>query len=219
MSSLGPLVPPSAHRAGALLLAASIEFVAVMAVAQSRFPGYSDVANAISDLGNTATSPAYLVFDVGIVGFGLLGLAGAFYLRTALRARRTSKIGVGLLGVTFLGALAIGFVPENLHSSLHSLLSLVTFLAAGLSLLVLALAMLRDTRWERWRLYTLLSGAVDLVALAVLLSPLTNSGNFGAVERAVVAPGLLWAALTGIRLLRIPVYEPGSSAPSSPVPD
>jgi hypothetical membrane protein len=213
VSRLGPLVPKQAHWAGLLLLGAAVEFTGGMVGAQVLYPGYSDVSNAISDLGNSVHSPGYLLFNGSLLAFGLLGLAGTYLLRSAFRARRTAYAGLGLLGLTFAAALAIALFPENVNGRVHSASTEVAFIASGLALLVLALAMLRDTRWDRWRLYTALSGAVILVAIAVFVSSLRTGADFGILERAVVAPGLLWAALTGVHLVRIPVL--GSMADRS----
>jgi hypothetical membrane protein len=219
VSRLGPLVAKQAHWAGLLLLAAAIEFTAGMAGAQALYPGYSDVSNAISDLGNTLHSPGFLVFDGSLVAFGLLGLVATYFLRFAFRARRTAYAGLGLLGLTFAAAVASAVFPENVNDRVHAASTEIAFLASGLALLVLALAMLRDTRWDRWRLYTALSGAVILVAIAVFASSLRTGADFGILERAVVAPGLLWAALTGVHLARIPVLgstTEGSAAGGAP---
>jgi hypothetical membrane protein len=212
MGARGPLVPRAARRAAGLLLLAVLEFTAAMAIAQARFPGYSDVSNAISDLGNSAKSPGYLVFNVSIIVFGLIGIVATWLLRAAFRPKSSPRIGLALLGIAFVGSIAVGLFPEEVRPTVHSLAAAVTFLGAGLALLFLALGMLRDTRWDGMRLYTAVSGAVTLGAIGVLFSSLTNSGNFGLIERIVVAPGLLWMAVASIHLARLPVYDPGALA-------
>jgi hypothetical membrane protein len=218
MAARGPLVPKAAHRAGLLLLAAAVEFTVAMGIAQAGYPGYSDVANAISDLGNSSKSPWYLVFNLGVILFGLIGVWATWLLRTAFRPKTASRVGLGLLGVAFLGAIGVGLSPEEVHPGLHSAFAALAFIGSGLALLLLALGMLRDTRWENLRLYSAISGAVILVAIGVLFSALTNARDFGAVERVVVAPALLWAAVVGVHLWRMPIYDPakpwaGSSDP------
>ena len=218
MEGRGPLVPKPAHRAGQILLLAAIGFTAAMGVAQAAYAGYSDVGNAISDLGNSQNSPLYLVFNVGIVAFGLLGLWDAWLLRTAFRPKLSSTVGIGLFVVAFVGAIGVGLFPEEIQPAAHGLFALVTFLASGLALLLLAWSMLRDTRWDGLRLYTAVSGAVTLGAIALLFSALGRSGDFGAIERLVVGPPLLWSGIAGGHLWRMPVYDPKPANPSASDP-
>jgi hypothetical membrane protein len=186
-----------------------------MALVQTQYPGYSDSANAISDLGNRVWSPWAPLFNISVILLGLTGAAGTAMVRSALPARRTSRVGIGLVLLGFVSAIGVGLFPENSAASLHTLFSFLTFLLGGLGLLVLSVAMLRDTRWANFRLYTLLSGVVSLAALAALAiasNSLTNAGHYGLVERVVVAPLLLWAVLAGVHLLRIPAYAPSAYA-------
>jgi hypothetical membrane protein len=211
MAGRGPLVRPSAHRGAVLLIAGVLQFFAAMVAVQYRYPGYSDLSNAISDLGNASKSPWSDAFNVSLVILGVAGLAGTYLLRSAFPARRTTLAGIGLLGLSFLCALGVGFFPEGSPHGLHTLFSALTFLFGGLGLLLLSFAMLRDTRWGGLRLYTLLSAIVSLaalVALDVASGPLTDAGAYGGVERLVVGPLLLWAVLAGIHLLRIPAFAP-----------
>ncbi|HEV2519139.1 MAG TPA: DUF998 domain-containing protein [Thermoplasmata archaeon] len=214
MAGRGPLVPRAAHQGGLVLLLAAIEFTVGMGVTQLGYPGYSDLRNAISDLGNSKLSPWFLVFNLSLILFGILGVVAVWLLRSAFRPKTSSRIGVGLLAVAFGSAVGIGVFPEQVAHSLHVLFSSAAFLASGLALLFLALSMLRDTRWEGLRLYTAASGILILAAIALLFSAATTAADFGAVERLVVAPGLLWAAVAGIHLGRMPVYDPITTAGS-----
>jgi hypothetical membrane protein len=211
MAGRGPLLPKAAHRAGGLLLLAAIEFAAAMAIAQSAYPGYSDISNAISDLGNSHKSPWFLVFNVSVVVFGLVGLGAIAGLLSAFRPKFSARLGLVLLAVAFAGAIGVGLAPEEVHPAFHSSFAFLAFLGSGLALLFLSLSMLRDTRWEGMRLYTAVSGAVILVAIAALFSIGASSGDFGAVERVVVAPALLWMGVVGVHLWRMPVYDPSNS--------
>lgn len=213
---LGPLAPRSARWGGALILLGSIQFVLAMAFVQFRYPGYSDVTNYISDLGNSQGSPAYWAFNGSIIVLGLLGLLGTALIRSAFAQRRTRTARIGMLALASLGAIGVGVFPETateLGGHIHAVVSLITFLGSGFSLLFLAVAMMRDTRWEGFRGYTGISGAVTLLAMMALISvgsgPATGlRADAGLIERLVVAPILLWAIVAGLHLVRLPTYSP-----------
>lgn len=215
MSGRGPLVPPEAHRAATLFLAAVGQFVAAMAAVQLAYPGYSDLANPISDLGDPARSPWHLVFDLSALALGLLGLAATYLVRVAFRPGRLRLAGLGLLALANVGVIGVGLFPEGSPHGLHTIVAGLAFVASGLALLLLAGAMLRDTRWDGLRLYSALSGALVLAAVAAYSSPIATDAVRGLVERIIVAPALLWLVLASIHLLRVPTYEPSGDASAS----
>lgn len=222
---LGPLAPRSARWGGALFVLASLQFLVVMIIAQLRYSGYSDLTNYISDLGNSHDSPAFWAFNGSIILLGLMGLLGAALIRSAFAPRRTRALGIGMLAIASLGAIGVGLFPETapeFGGHIHSLMSLVTFVGSGFALLFLALAMMRDTRWEGFRGYTGISGAVTLVALILFIPASSGSTSGigsvpGLIERLIVAPILLWAIVAGIHLVRLPTYSPARFRPSSNV--
>lgn len=222
--ALGPLAPRTARWGGGVFVLGSLQFIAVMVYVQSRYPGYSDVTNYISDFGNYHDSPAYWAFNGSIILLGLLGLLGTGLIRSAFAPRRTRTIGLGMLAIANLGAIGVGIFPETateLGGHVHSVVSLITFLGSALALLFLAVAMMRDTRWEGFRGYTGISGVVTLVAL-ILFIPASggSSSGLGAapglIERVIVAPILLWAIVAGVHLLRLPTYSPVRFRPTVP---
>jgi hypothetical membrane protein len=218
LTTLGPLVRRSARVGGAVLTFASLQFVAAMAVVQLYYPGYSDTGNYVSDLGSS-TSPWATVFNLSIRILGILAIAGAFLIRTAFASKTTTHIGLGMLIVAGLGAVAVGLFPENStwpFSGIHSLVSLVTFLGSGIALVFLALAMSRDTRWQGLRFYTFLSGVVTLGALGLFASNHFYGLGPGGMERLIIAPILLWGIVAGIHLARMPTYVPSASSGGSP---
>jgi hypothetical membrane protein len=214
MTTLGPMVRRSAKVGGLLLLIGSVQFVIGMAVAQWLWVGsYSLSQNDISDLGGPNSAGA-TVFNVSVRVLGILALVGAALLYRAFAPKTASKVGVALLMIGGLGAIGVGLFPENspeLGGSIHGLATLVAFLGAGLALLVLSTAMLRDTRWDGFRLFTVVGGVVTLVAMTLYVE-----GNYlglgrGGMERLVVAPILLWTVLVGVHLARLATYDPTAS--------
>ena len=222
----GPLVHRSVRHGAILLVVGSLIFIGANVVTQVGYgSSYSLTQNYISDLGavNCGTfnasgaigssshmvcSPWHDVFNVGIIVMGLLIILSMILIRTAFPARRSRTIGLGLFMIAGVGAIGVGLFPEDVNITLHSVSALLAFAGAGLALLVLGFAMFRDTRWDGFRAYTLLSGLIDLVALGLFVSQTYSVLGVGGMERLIVAPVLLWAIVAGVHLARIPTYAP-----------
>jgi hypothetical membrane protein len=205
---LGPLVHRTVHHGAALWVAATVQFVAAMIAVQLRWGrSYSLSGNYISDLGNTALSPWHDVFNASVIVFGLLVVLGAIMVKSAFPSRRSATIGLTFVALAGIGAIGVGASPENVSPTVaHSIFSLIAFVFAGLALIVLGVAMFRDTRWDGYRAYTMFSGLVVLVALSLFVADIYPGLGPGGMERLIVAPALLWAVVAGVHLLRVPTY-------------
>ncbi len=204
----GPLVHRSVHHGAALWAIASAEFIVAMVVTQLKYPGYSDLHNYISDLGNTQLSPWHDLFNGAIILLGVLVVLGTILAQTAFPSRKSSTIGLGLVVVSALAAIGVGISPENVNGTVHGIASGVTFVGAGLALVTLGFAMFRDTRWDGFRAYTLFSGLLTLIATALFEAGRDFALGVGGMERLIVAPPLLWLLVAGIHLLSVPAYAP-----------
>ena len=225
----GPLVPRAVHHAGAVWLVGSLQFVLAMIVVQLAWtghPGYSLSNNYISDLGNTGCghwpnanspdlcSPGHDVFNGSVIVLGLLVILGALLVRAGLPDRRSSQGGRFLIAIAGLGAVGVGIFPENVALTVHEIVSADAFLVGSLALIVLAVAMLQDARWDGLRAYSLFSGVLGLIATVLFLVGTDLGLGPGGMERLIVAPLLLWLIVGGARLLRFPQYAPrGVPAP------
>ncbi len=221
---LGPLVHRAVHHAATLWLVATVQFVAAMIVVQLYWkgpPAYSLTHNYISDLGNTMAScgvwptsgvyvcsPWHDVFNASVIVFGVLVILGALLVRSGFPSRTTRTLGLGLFVLLGVGAIGVGLFPENVHWNVHQAVSLLAFVVGNFGLVVLAIAMFRDTRWDGYRSYTLFSGLIGLVALGLFVGKVYGPLGAGGMERLVVAPALLWFVVASVRLLRIPTYAP-----------
>jgi hypothetical membrane protein len=209
LPGLGPLIPIQARRAGGVLLVGSVQFVIAMIAVQLKYPGYSDFGNYISDLGG-AHSPWAAVFNGSVIVLGLLTILGAYLLLSAFNRRLSRTLGIGLLGISGIGAILVGIFPENstaLGGHMHTIAAFLAFIASGLALLILPAAMLRDTRWDGYRAFTFLLGIITLVAIGLYATSKWGALGPGGVERLIVAPILLWLIVVGIHLLSLPVYQ------------
>ena len=223
MGGRGPLVHRSAQWGGAVFLVGSVQFIAAMIVTQLyyNYPAnngpYSLTGNYISDLGHPGSGIPWL-FNDSIRILGILGIGGAYLVYRAFAPRMMAKLGVAFLMVASLGAVGVGTFPETspeLGGNIHTVVSAITFIGAGLALLFLSGAMLRDTRWDGYRLYTLLSGVITLVALMLFQAAVYPGLGPGGMERLIVAPILLWAIVAGAHLVRLETYDPRAVSASS----
>ncbi|MGC2288522.1 MAG: DUF998 domain-containing protein [Thermoplasmata archaeon] len=209
MPGLGPLIPPRARQAGTVLVIASVQFIGAMIAVQLKYPGYSDINNYISDLGG-AHSPWAAVFNASVIVLGLLTLLGAYLLLSAFNPRFSRTLGIGFLVIAGIGAILVGVFPETttvLNGKMHEIASDIAFIGAGLALINLPGAMLRDTRWDGYRAFTFLLGLVTLVAIVLFSTSKWGALGPGGMERLIVAPILLWAIVVGVHLLSLPVYD------------
>lgn len=220
----GPLVHRSVHHGALVLVVAVLQFIAAMVITQVGYgSSYSLKDNYISDLGaencgvfsgsgtiagHYVCSPWHLVFDVSIVVMGLLILLAVILLRTAFPSRRSRTVGLGLLGLAGLGSVGVGLFPEDVNINAHILSAGLAFVGGGLALIVLGFAMFRDTRWDGFRAYSVLSGLIALIALGLFFSKTYLGLGAGGMERLIVAPILLWSVVVGVHLARIPTFAP-----------
>jgi hypothetical membrane protein len=211
-----PLVHRAVRTGGVLIALASVQFVAAMIAVQGRYPGYSLTANYISDLGG-AHSPWALVFDGSIILLGAIVLPSLFLVYTAFDPHPARSIGFVLLLVSAAGAIGVGVFPETTHvlgGQAHGVASFVTFVGAALGFIVLSFAMRTPGRWRLSGPYTLVSGVVSLVATLLFGAGVYLGIGPGGMERAIVAPVLLWMVLIGIHIGRLHRYAPGLRLPN-----
>jgi len=192
-------------RAGAALIAAGIvQFCVAMAAVQAAYPGYSDLTNYISDLGNTATSPWHDVFNVSIVILGVLSFVGILLAWESFPRGGSRAVGLLLLMAASLGAIGVGLYPENVNGTVHGIASFVVFGPGGLALVVLGAGFRRAVGWRWLAAPSVVLGLIDLVALAYFAPTQVNNTTWdpGLIERFVVFPILIWGLLVAAQLLR-----------------
>jgi len=222
----GPLVHRSVHHGALLIIIGALQFLAAMVVTQIGYgSSYSLRDNYISDLGaaycgtfsgtgafgsgsHYACSPWHVLFNVSIVLMGLLLVLGAILLRTAFPVRRSRTIGLALLVLTGIGSIGVGLSPEDVNITVHVVSALLAFVGGAFALIVLGFAMFRDTRWDGFRAYSILSGLVSFVALILFASKAYLDLGPGGMERLIVAPLLLWTLVVGVHLVQIPTFAP-----------
>jgi hypothetical membrane protein len=200
----GRSVPRTVPVGAALILAGVLQFAVAMAVVQAGYPGYSDLTNYISDLGNTATSPWHVVFDVSIMVLGVLVFVGVLLSWEGFPAGGSRAAGLPLVLVASVAAVLVGVFPENVNPAVHDTASFLVFAPGGVALLLLAAGMRVRTGWHWLQAPTAGLGLVTLVSLAYFAPTQANNStwNQGLVERFIVFPILVWGFLTALQLFR-----------------
>jgi len=170
--------------AGFLLLVGAVQFVLGMIISEALYPGYSTSNNYISDLG---VGPSALIFNSSIFLLGALIVAGAYFVQRAFN----SKLFSILLAVTGIGAMGVGIFTEHFGVT-HTVFSLITFLFAGISIIV-------SYKFERPPLsyLSIILGAASLVSLVLFGSGVYLGLGKGGMERMIAYPVLLGAISLG----------------------
>lgn len=195
--------------AGTLALAASVEWIIGVFVAQAYYPNYSITQNALSDLGATchnATTltpnscliyqPSSIIFNTTLILFGVLTVPAAYFLNQGLRRKLFSA----LLAIFGLGVLIAGIFAENVQLTIHLLASIVAFGAAPIA--AITIYRLGDAT-PRYFQYSsaaigIVSLAATLIQIAVPFSALESSFiGFGGLERITLYPLIIWQGLLG----------------------
>ncbi len=200
------------------------EFVAGMAIAQAGWTGstYSLLTNYISDLGNTVCapydgravcSPWHLVFNVAIGLMGLLLIAGIFGMRQWFPPGTWREAALVVLGIGGAGAVGVGLNPENVNPAAHVASAFLAFLLTNVAVVALGVHEERAHRSRGFAVYSIGSGVVGLLALALFAAHAYGPLGAGGMERLIVAPVLLWAIVTAVSALRRPLSV--TAAPAS----
>ena len=183
--------------AGALIFVASAQFIMAVVVAEALYPNYSISQNYISDLGATCRAtchiiqPTSIIFNSSVLLLGVLAIVGAYSIWRGFHSRLLSV----LIVMAGLGAIGVGLSPET-AGVIHSVVSLITFVFAGLS----AIASYRLMR-APLSFFSILLGALTLGALALYIPNIFLGLGPGGMERMVVYPALIWTIAFSAQLI------------------
>lgn len=174
--------------AGLAYIIGIIQFLLILIIAESYYPGYSISDDYISDLG---IGPTALLFNSSIA---LLGIIGCYVSYVLFNSSKGKAFSIFLL-LSSLGALGVGFFPENL-GLIHIIFA---FMAFGFgSLTLLAFYQIEKS------LLGFLSIVLGLFSLSAIFLFATNN-NFGigpgGMERMIVYPILAWGLVLGSYLI------------------
>jgi hypothetical membrane protein len=170
-------------------VSAPIVFITMAALASAVTPGYSNLDNALSELG-MRTAPhaaAWNVLGFGLLGAQIVGFAAAFFAHT--RARIVSLL-LALTGVGFIGAGLVaaepGFAPAA-QTSVHLTMAALSYFPFIVAALIFGLTRLSNVEWRGLAVISLVAASL---ALATFVLPRTLPA--GLVQRLGFAIYFAW---------------------------
>jgi hypothetical membrane protein len=199
----------------AIVVLSSWFFAAQVLVAWVFRPQYSFVSNVISDLGNTACppphsnicSPRWFVWDATVFFLGVALLVGSLLIFTEFsfskhrRERAAALAGFVCLALGGLGAILVGFVPENLNwFHLHTVGTAAAIGFGQLGILILGLVLRQIPDWLR-EFMIVTSLIVLLAGISIAFKHQFGTGAGGS-ERLAQYPESVWLILFGFYISR-----------------
>lgn len=194
-------------------LAGPLLYASVVIILGFLRPGYDHFTQVISELGEVGAPNAIVMNIFGFVLPSLLIFAFAIGLYRGTRDGRGPIVASALLAVGALGFIGAALAPCSPGCDPATSTSHFQAGAIGI-LLVLApfafwLTLRRDSRWEGYGTYSLVTGVLVIVLYIVNFSGLTQPWN-GLGQRLATGILFLWIVLMAIHLLRLslrPVAE------------
>ncbi len=188
--------------AGAILFAASVGFIMAMNIAEWLYPGYSASQNTISDLG--VRYPSSVIFNTSVIIFGLLVIAGSYFLDRAYKKRIFSVF----LILSGIGAIGVGIFPET-TGNIHLAVASIAFTFGGLA----AITSIQISK-RPFNHFSIILGLIALTSLVLYSSQINLGLGHGGMERMIAYPELLWGAGLGGYMLSSQDYSKSWTSPA-----
>lgn len=174
-----------------------IQFFLAMAVEGAIKPDFSQIGNAISDLG---VGPYAMIFNLSVIAVGALTLVGLGAVFAAFPRKRMFWPATFMLIIAGVGAICVGLFPENTGDP-HLIAAFMAFAGSGLAMVLYFPSFRGDGEWMPFALPTLMGGFVAIGALTAF-TVLPNGVPRWILERVIVAPVLAWGPAVGLRIYR-----------------
>jgi hypothetical membrane protein len=165
---------------------------------------YSLGLNTISDLGNTACglyadrfvcSPLHDWMNASFIVLGSTMIAGSGLIYHEFQKSTASRTAFCFMALAGVGTILVGFFPENVSAPLHVLGASLAFLVGNIALVLFGLVL--DIS-RPFRIYTIISGVVTLLALVLFVTNTSLGLGRGGMEHLVSYPQTLWLIVFGI---------------------
>ena len=197
------------YRIGILCgLVAPVLWAAAIILCGSLRPGYSHLAQYISELGERGSSTELLMRYAGFVPTGILHVLFAGSLYEALKGDRLAPAPPLLLALNGLGRVAAGLFPCEagcagprvlLSQKLHTLAAGVGFLSL-IGATIIGGVVLRRRGLGKMGAYSIISGSLGLVFLLLMSSGAEPGAGTGLYERLSSGFLSLWVLALAARL-------------------
>lgn len=207
------IVPPTTNSntfirlSGLGAVVGSVLFVVAFTVAGFLRPGYSPIDQAISDLG---IGPISWLLNVPLVLLGFLLVVMAIGFAQAMRPvmsqgwRWVCGVLLASIGLAYVTA---GIFPET--NPIHWAVGQPLFaIGSVFGVPLTGLQFLRDRRWHRYGVYSLMTSATALVLIILINLTLNPNSELAALrvggltERVAIIVVLVWYSVIGWRLFR-----------------
>lgn len=174
-------------RFGKLVISIAIMYIIIQSYIATLYPGYSVVANAISDLGSNVhtawiDTPFVIIFAIVLIAASLYSYR---FTGNVVLAVLMTLVGVSVIGT--------GAFTESANIQLHGAFSIIAFASIDGSVLYFAFSS-KDKKYA-YSSYAL--GAIALLSTIVLMLHSEPNGTFGLFERMIVYPYIVWLAIFG----------------------
>lgn len=165
---------------------------------------YSITGNTISDLGNTncgiygsryVCSPLHNLMNAAFIILGTFMMIGSILIYQEFRESKWGLVGFCLMFLAGLGTLLVGVFPENSISLLHIIGAFLALCIGNVAIIILGASLNIP---KSLRNYSILSGVISLIALALFFTHNYMGLGIGGTERIAGYPQTLWLIIFGI---------------------
>jgi hypothetical membrane protein len=186
-------------------------FTAVVILCGARRPGYSHVAQLISELGASGTTHTTLMNVGGFIPAGVLMAGFGIATGRLLKGGTRAAIASGLLTLFGVGVMVAGVYscdlgcpqpPRSTAGIIHDRVSVAAFLAGIVGIGLWALEFRRLTSFSDLWLYGAISSIVALGLFVALAVSLETRVITGLLQRLLLGTLFLWCGIVALRLAR-----------------
>ncbi len=179
--------------AGLLLVISGIQFMLLVSIAETLYPGYNTAKYDLSSLADLPVhEPSATIFNITVFVAGLLVLIAAYLIYKEYG----SKIFPAFLGLLGIGAMGVGIFPGYTGGA-HVIFAMTSFIFGSLALLT-SFTILRDSLLKYVLIVLGAIAFIDILLVIILqeANPFMAFG-VGGTERLIVYPVILGVIALG----------------------